>query len=81
MVTHSLPADTRTRFKRSVASLADFPRLGRLLEGGPYDGLRFVLGPWRWMIIVYDFDPEVDVVRILLVEDGRSSKAATNYLA
>ena len=67
MVTHSLPADTRTRFGRSVASLADFPRLGRLLEGGGYDGLRFVLGPWRWMIIVYDFDREADVVQILLV--------------
>jgi plasmid stabilization system protein ParE len=81
MVTHSLPADTRTRFKRSVASLAEFPRLGRQLEGGSCDGVRFVLGPWRWMIIVYDFDREADVVQILLVEDGRSSKAATNYLA
>ena len=81
MVTHSLPVDTKARFKRSVASLADFPRLGRLLEGGGYDGLRFVLGPWRWMIVVYDFDPEIDVVQILLIEDGRSSKAATNYLA
>ena len=81
MVTHSLPADTRARFKRSVAPLAEFPRLGRLLEGGGYDGLRFVLGPWRWIIIVYDFAFEADVVQILLVEDGRSSRAATNYLA
>jgi plasmid stabilization system protein ParE len=81
IVTHSLPADTRTRFKRSVAPLADFPRLGRLLEGRGYDGLRFVLGPWRWMIVVYDYQLEADVVQILLVEDGRSSKAATNYLA
>ena len=80
-VTHSLPADTRARFKRSIASLAGFPRLGRLLVAGGFDGLRFVLGPWRWMIIVYDFDPETDVVQILLVEDGRSSKAATSYTA
>jgi hypothetical protein len=33
------------------------------------------------MIIVYDFDREADVVQILLVGDGRSSKAATRYLA
>ena len=64
-----------------MSPLGEFPRLGRLLEGGGYDGLRFVLGPWRWMVVVYDFDAEADVVEILLVEDGRSSNAATNDLA
>jgi len=81
MRTHSLPADTTDRFRRSVSPLAEFPRLGRLLEGGAYDGLRFVLGPWRWMIVVYGYDVQGDVVQILLVEDGRSSNAATNYVA
>ena len=81
IVTHSLPADTSDRFKRSVSALGEFPRLGRLLEGGEYNGLRFVLGPWRWMIVVYDFDAEADVVQILLVEDGRSSSAVTSHLA
>ncbi|HZO98628.1 MAG TPA: type II toxin-antitoxin system RelE/ParE family toxin [Gaiellaceae bacterium] len=79
--THSLPPDTKGRFKRSVAPLADFPQLGRPLEGGGYDGLRFVLGPWRWMVVLYEHDGDADVVRILLVEDARSSTAATNWRA
>ena len=80
-LTHSLPPDTNDRFRRSVSPLADFPRLGRALEGGGYDGLRFVLGPWRSMVIVYDYDVDADVVHVLVVEDARSSNAATNYLA
>jgi plasmid stabilization system protein ParE len=78
IVTHSLPADTTDRFRRSIAQLADFPLLGRALEGSGYDGTRFVLGPWRWMVIVYEIDPAADRVHILAVEDARSSSAATN---
>jgi hypothetical protein len=33
------------------------------------------------MVIVYEHDPEADEVRILTVEDARSSNAATNYPA
>jgi plasmid stabilization system protein ParE len=84
-VTHSLPSETKERFRRSIRPLAEFPHLGRTLEGGGYDGLRFILGPWRWMVVVYehdadaDADADADVVNILAVEDARPSTAATNH--
>ena len=78
-VTHSLPSDTKERFRRSIGLLAQFPLLGRALEGGGYDGLRFILGPWRWLVVVYEHDPDADVVNILAIEDARSSTAATRY--
>lgn len=76
-VTHRLPPDTNARIKRSLRSLARFPRLGTALEGGGWDGFRFVLGPWRWLVIVYDFDEERDLVVIVTVQDGRTSSSAT----
>lgn len=80
-VTHSLPADTKERFRRSIEMLSTFPRLGRELEGGGFDGLRFVLGPWRWMVVVYEYDETSDMLGVLTVQDGRSSAAATNFRA
>ena len=79
IVTHSLPSDAKERFRRSIASLAEFPLLGRALEGGGYDGLRFVLGPWRWLVVVYEHQADADAVYVLAVEDARSSTAATSY--
>ena len=76
IATHSLPADTITRFRRSVASLAQFPLLGSPLHGRWAD-YRFVLGPWRWMIVVYVFDEADDRVAIVTNQDARSSSAAT----
>lgn len=81
VVTHSLPADTTARFKHSIAALAEFPLLGRALAGGGYDGLRFVLGPWRWMVVVYEHDAAADAVYVLAVEDARSSNAAPEHRA
>jgi plasmid stabilization system protein ParE len=81
VVSHSLPADTRERFRRSIAPLAEFPLIGRALEGGGYDGLRFVLGPWRWMVVVYEHDADSDVVSILAIEDARSSTTAMHHRA
>lgn len=74
-VTHSLPTDTNERIKRSVRSLARFPRLGTRLTHGGWEGLRVILGPWRWMIIVYD-DEQDDRVVIVTIQDGRSSASA-----
>jgi plasmid stabilization system protein ParE len=79
IVSHSLPADTKERLRRSIRPLAEFPALGSALEGSGYDGLRFILGPWRWMVVVYEHDAADDVVKILVVEDARSSTAATNF--
>jgi hypothetical protein len=81
ILTHSLPADTKERFGRSLGPLEAFPRLGGELEGGGYDGLRFVLGPWRWMVIVYEHDEAGDTVGVLTVQDARSSTAATHFRA
>ena len=75
IVTHSLPADTSERVKRSLRPLADFPLLGAALEGR-WQGFRFVLGPWRWMVIVYLVDEEQ--VSVVTVQDGRSSRAPTS---
>lgn len=81
IVSHSLPADTKERFRRSLGPLETFPRLGRELEGGGYDGLRFVLGPWRWLVVVYEYDGASDLIGVLTVQDARSSRAATNFRA
>jgi plasmid stabilization system protein ParE len=74
MRSHSLPSATVARVKRSIEPLATFPELGGQLEGR-WARLRFVLGPWRWMIIVYHFDPATDRVSIVTIQDGRSADA------
>ena len=76
ITTHSLPTDTRDRVRRSIEPLARFPLLGALLEGG-WERYRFVLGPWRWIVIVCAYDVETDVVTVATIQDGRTSAAAT----
>ena len=68
----SLPADTRDRVRASIAPLAQFPLLGPKLTGR-WQGLRFMLGPWRWMLIVYEYLEGDDRVVILTIQDARSS--------
>ncbi len=77
VITHSLPADTRQRVRRSLQTLEQFPRLGPEL-GGRWAGLRFILGPWRWLLVVYSFDESADRVVVVTIQDARSSRAATN---
>ncbi|MEO8425178.1 MAG: type II toxin-antitoxin system RelE/ParE family toxin [Actinomycetota bacterium] len=73
---HSLPLDTRERVKRSIAPLERFPLLGGEL-GGRWSGFRFLLGPWRWMILVYlTLDDDARVV-VVTIQDGRSSSFAS----
>ena len=74
--THSLPTDTRARFRRSIGSLERFPRIGASLHGR-WAHFRFVLGPWRWMLVVYLYDPTLDGVAIVTVQDARSGSSAT----
>jgi hypothetical protein len=73
--THTLPADTRERLKRSLSVLERLPLLGPALEGR-WSGFRFILGPWRWMILVYVFLEPEDRVVIVTIQDGRSSSFA-----
>jgi plasmid stabilization system protein ParE len=75
--TLSLPSDTRDRLKRSLRPLTRFPRLGAPLEGR-WSDFRFVLGPWRWMLIVYVFDEATDRVAIVTIQDARSAPSATS---
>jgi hypothetical protein len=77
IVTHSLPADTRARVRRSLRGLERFPLLGRQL-GWP--GLRFVVGPWRWMLIVYAYEEAIDRVLVVSIHDARSSAAVTSLV-
>ena len=76
ILTHSLPAGTRQRVKRAVAILEQFPRIGRQLEGR-WRPMRFILGPWRWMLIVYAYQETDDIVFVVTIQDARSSTAAT----
>ena len=74
--THSLPTDTRTRVARSLRPLERFPRMGPEL-GGRWEGFRFLLGPWRWMLLIYVFVEPEDRVVVATIQDGLSSSAAT----
>jgi plasmid stabilization system protein ParE len=73
--THSLPADTKERVRRSLRQLERFPLLGAALEGR-WAGFRFVLGPWRWMIALYVYLEEEGRVVVVTVRDARSSRFA-----
>jgi hypothetical protein len=77
VLTHSLPPDTRERVARSLRTLERFPRLGRELQGR-WSPFRFVLGPWRWLLVVYAYDEQRDLVLVVTLQDARSSSAATS---
>jgi plasmid stabilization system protein ParE len=74
--THSLPPDTESRLHRVLAPLARFPRLGPELDGR-FAGRRFILGPWRWMVIVYRSYDDRDLVAVLAIVDARSAVSPT----
>jgi plasmid stabilization system protein ParE len=73
---HSLPPDTRDRVEASASPLERFPRfgpeLGELAAGG---SLRFLIGPWPWLVLVYLYFEDDDRVVIVSVEDGRAASA------
>lgn len=77
IVTHRLPADTNERIRRSLRALERFPWLGTELTGGGWDGFRFLLGPWRWLVVVYEVYDDGARVVVVTVQDGRSSQSAT----
>jgi hypothetical protein len=77
IITHSLPADTRARVRQSLRLLEQFPRVGRELAGR-WRPFRLILGPWRWLLILYIYDEQADVVLIATMQDARSSSAATS---
>lgn len=74
---NSLPSDTRARVARSLRPLASFPNLGPGLSGR-WDGYRVLIGPWRWLLLVYVVLEQEDRVVVVTVQDARSSTAVTS---
>jgi plasmid stabilization system protein ParE len=72
--TLSLPSTTLDRVKTSLEPLSRFPRIGAPLDGR-WSAFRFVLGPWRWMIVVYRYDEARDEVAIVTIRDARSARS------
>lgn len=73
--TRHLPADTRERVKQSLRPLERFPLMGPELSGR-WAGVRFLLGPWRWLVLVYVVVEAENRVVVVTIQDGRSSGAA-----
>jgi hypothetical protein len=80
IVTHSLPVDARERVQRSLRKLERFPSIGRQLDER-WGSLHFIVGPWRWLLIVYVYEESADQVLVVTIQDARSSSAVTNLIA
>jgi plasmid stabilization system protein ParE len=74
----NLPADARRRVRQRLDQLADFPKSGEAL-GGRWRGFRFILGPWRWMLILYAFDERADQVSVVTIQDSRTAQSPTAW--
>jgi hypothetical protein len=70
--THSLPPDTRARVARSLRPLERFPLMGQALSGR-WEGYHFLLGPWRWLLLVYLYLEAEDRVVVVTIQDARSA--------
>jgi plasmid stabilization system protein ParE len=77
ILTHELPPDTPQRVARRLRALARFPEIGPALQGR-WAGTRYVLGPWSWLVIVYEYDGAADTVTVLTMEDARRAQTPTN---
>jgi hypothetical protein len=75
--THSLPPNTRERVAQSLRGLERFPLMGPALDGR-WEGFRFLLGPWRWLLLVYVFLEAENRVVIVTIQDARTSTAVTS---
>jgi plasmid stabilization system protein ParE len=71
-----LPEDTWARLARSLRTLETFPLAGAEL-GGSWAPVRFVLGPWPWMILLYSYEESSDRIHVVAMHDGRSATSAT----
>lgn len=69
---YGLPADTWARISRSLRALERSPLTGHTLKD-PEESARFVLGPWRWMILLYLYEKHSDEVCVVSVHDTRSA--------
>jgi hypothetical protein len=76
ILTHELPADTPRRVARRLRALRRFPKLGPALSG-QWTGARYVLGPWSWLLIVYEYDESAGTVIVLTMQDARRAESPT----
>lgn len=76
ILTHSLPPSTAIRVRTAIRPLSVFPALGPAL-GGRWRRFRFILGPWPWMIVVYQYDEASDRVSVVAIQDSRFARSAT----
>jgi hypothetical protein len=68
----SLPDDTWSRVTRSLRVLETFPLAGAEL-GDRWAPIRFVLGPWSWMVLLYRYDKPSDRIFLVAMHDARSA--------
>jgi len=72
-----LPHDTRSRVRVRLRQLAEFPESGEALSGR-WQGFRYILGPWSWMLILFAYDADADQVAVVTIQDARRAKSATS---
>jgi plasmid stabilization system protein ParE len=72
----NLPDDAWTRIGRLLRVLETFPLAGPELAGR-WAQVRFVIGPWSWMILLYRYEESTDRVYVVAMHDGRSATSAT----
>ncbi len=72
----NLPADTRERVRASLSQLETFPLTGRRLVGR-WDAFRLILGPWPWMLLIYQYEEATDTVTVVAVHDARTQFTAS----
>jgi plasmid stabilization system protein ParE len=75
--TLGLPDSTLRRVQRSLRILESFRLAGRALTGRS-EGVRFLIGPWPWLILLYVHEADDDTVYAVAAHDGRSSTSATH---
>lgn len=78
IASNELPEDTRDRVRDLLEPLAEFPEMGTEL-GDRWEGFRYLLGPWPWMLLIYAIDEEMDLVAVTTIQDARRASAATSF--
>ena len=73
VLTHSLPNDTRERIEASAQPLERLPRIGPEIRTLADGSLRFLIGPWPWLLIIYLYLEADERVVIVSIEDGRTA--------
>ena len=76
VTTRGLPTDTRARVLASIDPLATFPQIEKLLTGR-WQGVRMILGPWPWMLLLSTYDQAMNTVTIVAIHDARTASSAT----